>query len=117
MQMQKAQAELEASQLQLETSRLANEKMKAEIAKLYADKDKVDANTYETMNRIELNTQKVVNDTVKAEAQANKTQEEIDAMQNKFVQHTTGAVRAREVEDQQFAADVDMAKQSSNKGQ
>lgn len=109
--MQKMQ--LEKMQLDLETARMENEKVRAEIAKLYSDRDRNDAHTYEAIHRMDLNSQKVANDTAKVRAAVSKLDSERDMIDAKYVQDMTGATRQQQVNDQEFKANIELAKEQA----
>ncbi len=122
--------EEEMRQLQLENERLKNELMKADIgekadksdklradtAKTYATKDNLDAYTYETMARYNdapVHTTKVMADAEVAMAKAKKLESDRDVVDKKFIDEATGVDRQRQIEDQQFKADMDVYKHST----
>jgi len=112
---QMQQMQMEKMRLDLETAQMQNEKIKAEIMKLYSDKDRNDAHTYEAMHRMDLNSEKLQSEARLKAAQADKIESETDMLDAEFIDHQTGSKRQREVEDQEYKANVDLMKQQLNK--
>jgi len=106
-----SQAQQELEQIQLQNAKLENERLTAEIHKLYAERDKLDANTSESINRMSddgIKVEKARADAMYREAQARKLNSETDKIDKDFLDDVDGVKRQQQVEDQQFQADVAM---------
>ena len=88
--------------MQLENAKMANEKLKKEI-------EEIDSRIHERVSRVLENEQdvgtKMANEKL-LNAQADKTQAEADELNRQFLDETTGAKRAREVEDKAIDAKI-----------
>ena len=108
-----SEAQQAMEKIQMENATLENEKLRAEIANIYADRDNTSMHTFETDARIDDNADKKTSSANVQNAQARKLKSETDDIDRNFIDEVDGNKRDRDVEDQQFAADVNMAKTNS----
>ena len=112
------QIQMATAEMELENARLANEKLKADTAKAYADKDRTDAHTYEAVSRMSDDSgkaEKLRMDAEKMRAEIRLLESKADELDRKEIEEIDGTARRRQVEDQQFKAEVEFAKANKPK--
>lgn len=112
-QIEMEQIQLETAKVELANAKLENDKLIAETEKIYADRDRTDAHTYEAMGRMGDDQQKADKLASEAElkrAQIRKLMSEADELDRQHLRALDGTERQEQVEDQQFKADVEYGK-------
>ena len=109
--------EIKMQQMQMQIMELDIELKMAELAKVVKETEKIDANISETILRTQDNQDKKASTANVQNAQAEKIRSEQDELDARFIEHRSGRVREKELQDKamDFEAQAAIAEQTKTK--